>query len=321
MVTPTPRLGWEADRYEWLHARRQGLGASDVAALLGFSTYTTPWQVWAEKTNAARPPDEMSEAAALGTALEPWLVGQAAVLLDRPVMRTEHQLYAHAEHPWRLCSPDAEAGPDTLVEAKTAGLLSRRPAKGWDDDAVPLGYEFQARWAMHVMDRMKVEMVALVAGHGVLHRSLVRDLSIEADLVAQVSEWWQHHVVEGNEPPVGELDNAMLSLVYPKPDGTEVDLDDTDADRLWLAYLAARDQERTSKAVKEGAGAALKRLLGDHEHGLLAGRVAVAWGTRKGPIDYKRLVADLIATTDIDVPDPELYRGPSSRSLSVKEPK
>ncbi len=33
---------------EWLKLRREGLGASDIPAVLGISPYKTPYQLWAE---------------------------------------------------------------------------------------------------------------------------------------------------------------------------------------------------------------------------------------------------------------------------------
>lgn len=42
---------------EWLAWREQGVSASDVAAILGFSPYKTPWRLWAEKTGMLRPDD------------------------------------------------------------------------------------------------------------------------------------------------------------------------------------------------------------------------------------------------------------------------
>jgi len=35
---------------EWLEWRRKGIGASDIAAIIGVSPYSTPYQVWLEKT-------------------------------------------------------------------------------------------------------------------------------------------------------------------------------------------------------------------------------------------------------------------------------
>lgn len=325
MTAPTlthagvPVLGWDAHRPEWLAARRRGLGASDVAAVLGFSPWHSPWQVWAEKLDVRRPPDQPSEAADLGNALEPWLLDQATVILGQPVTNTAAQLYRHPEHPWRLCSPDGQAADPAIgVEIKTAGLASGYgPPKGWDDGGIPLGYELQCRWSMHVMGWERVELVALVANMGLIHRTVVRDLAVEADMVAQVGAWWQRHIVDRVEPPLGAADAAVMAEMYPACSGEIVDLP-ADAIEPWIAYRDARDRENAAKADKEAAGAALKQMLGDAFGGKLANRLICTWGEKAGHVDWPRLLADL-AEAGVAVPNPETYRKPPSRTLSVKD--
>jgi putative phage-type endonuclease len=317
---PVPVLGWDAARPRWLAARRRGLGASDVAAILGFSQYTSPWQVWAEKLDVRRPPDQPSASADLGNDLEMWLLDRATVLLGQPVTNTAAQLYAHPEHPWRMCSPDGVTADGTVgVEAKTAGLASGYgPPKGWDDGGIPLGYEFQCRWLCHVMGWQVVELVALVANMGVVRRTVTRDLSVEADLIGQVDDWWTKHIIGRVEPPLGAADNSVMAEMYPSTSGDVVDLDGTDAVEHWLAYRDAHQREKAAKEDKGAAGAALKQLLGDAWGGRLDGRLLVTWGEKQGHVDYDRLLADL-AAAGVTVPNPNSYRNPPGRSLSVKD--
>ncbi len=322
LVGSVPVLDWDAQRPEWLAARRRGLGASDVAAVLGFSHYTSPWQVWAEKLDVRRPPDQPSAAADLGTALEPWLLEQAPTLIGQPVVRTDAQLYRHPDYPWRMCSPDGQAAAGSVgVQCKTAGLASGYgPPKGWDDGGIPLGYEFQCRWEAHVMGWDAVELVALVANYGLVRRTVVRDLAIEADLVAQVSEWWQRHIVAGVEPPLGAADSAVMAELFPAGvPGEVVELDGTAALDAWFAYRAARDREKAARLDRETAAAALKHLIGPAWGGKVDGHLIATWAEKRGHVDWERLVADLAATAGVTAPDPDLYRKPSTRTLTVKD--
>lgn len=322
IAPPVPLLGWDAQRPEWLAARRHGLGASDVAAILGFSRYTSPWQVWAEKLDVRRPPDQPSTAADLGTALEPWLIEQATDLIGQPVARTDAQLYAHPQHRWRMCSPDGRTVAGNIgVQCKTAGLASGYGApKGWDDGGIPLGYELQCRWECHVMDWDRVELVALVANYGLVRRTIIRDLTIEADLVAQASDWWQRHIVAGVEPPLGAADDPVMAELFPTAaPGEVVDLDDTSAVEAWMAYRDARDRERAAAADKKAAAAVLKNLIGAAWGAKVDGRLIATWSDKAGHVDWQRLVADLAETAGVPAPNPELYRKPSTRSLTVKD--
>jgi hypothetical protein len=71
---PVGVIGWDLDDEAWREARKQGLGGSDISAVLGFSTYNSPWEVWADKTGVRSWQDQGSAAADLGVELEPWLL-------------------------------------------------------------------------------------------------------------------------------------------------------------------------------------------------------------------------------------------------------
>lgn len=319
-----PVTGWEATEEQWLEHRRSGCGGSDVLALLGFSRYRSEWEVWREKTGASAIDTESpSDAAALGNALEPWLIDQASAVLEAPVVRTAARTYAHPEHPWRRCSPDGVTADGRLVEAKTAGLASGfGTPPGWADNGLPLGYEFQVRWGLHVMDAPAAEVVALVAGLGLIRRTVERDLAVEAKMVAQVSAWWQRHVLEGVEPALGGADAALIAELYPRVERESVDLDDTDALEHWEVYLAAHEAEKAAAARKQAAGSELKALIGDAGEGRVEGNVIATWGESKGRVNYTRLLAHLapeLEAAGIEPPDPDDYRGAPSRRLNVKD--
>ena len=40
---------------EWLAEREKGIGASEVAAILGLSPWDTPFSLWLKKTHQAEP--------------------------------------------------------------------------------------------------------------------------------------------------------------------------------------------------------------------------------------------------------------------------
>lgn len=313
-------IGWEPGRAEWLEARKQGMGGSDIGAVLGFSVYRSPWDVWAEKTNVKHWQDENSDAAALGTALEPWLRDQAVAVVGEPATETEYRTYAHDEHPWRMCSPDGIFADGRLLECKTAGLGSGfGTPRGWDAGSLPLGYELQVRWSLHVMDAPAAEVVALVAGMGLIRRTVTRDVGIELDLVAQVSTWWEKHVVGGEEPALGARDAEVMQLLYPRTERDLVDLTHTDAMDHWHAYRHAAAREKAAAAAKAEAAANLARLIGDAERGLVEEQCIATYSERRGAVEWPRLVAEFAEQTGADSPDPDDYRRPGSRVLKVKD--
>jgi|GEM_PF-2810001 len=313
-------VDWAASRAEWLEARKQGMGGSDISAVLGFSVYRSPWDVWAEKRNVKHWSDENSDAAELGTALEPWLRDQSEAVTGEPAKETEWRTYAHPEHAWRMCSPDGVFADGRLLECKTAGLASGFGApRGWDGGTLPLGYELQVRWSMHVMDAPAVEVIALVAGMGLLHRTVERDIATEYKLVQQVSTWWAKHIVGGEEPPLGARDADVMQLLYPRTEAESVDLSTTDALEYWGAYHTAHQRAKRAEAEKAEAAANLKRLIGPAERGLIGEECIATWAERKGGVDWHRLLAEFAESTGQAAPDIDDYRKPSSRYLDVKD--
>lgn len=280
---PRPVIGWDADRTEWLAARRNGISASDVGAVLGCSEYATPWEVWADKTGL-RPADAVdNEAIRLGNELEPWLIAKADALLQVPVRRTPARTYAHPDVPWQFASPDAVAIPPSGdpfgIEAKTAGLASGFGIpEGWSEVRIPLGYEFQARWQMRVMNWQRVDVIGLIAGIGVRMWPIHRDLVLEADMVNQVQEWYERHVVRRVEPPFSPRDNALMADIWPTPTLGSVALDnDPDIVELLYTHAEGHEREKAGRDTKNAAAAGIKRKLGNHEIGTLDGRPVATW--------------------------------------------
>jgi predicted phage-related endonuclease len=75
---PVVVLPASAGREAWLKVRTLGLGGSDVAAACGLSPWTTPYQLWLEKTGRA---ERERDAAAVqrmrwGQLLEPLVLAE-----------------------------------------------------------------------------------------------------------------------------------------------------------------------------------------------------------------------------------------------------
>lgn len=320
-MNPVPVLGWDAPRHEWLAARRAGIGASDVAALLGLiPQWCTPWQLWAIKAGFLPDDDGGNDATELGQLLEPWLLEQAPRLLGTGVQRTPHMLYRHPVHAWQQVSPDAFADDGSLVEAKTAKLASYGDPEGWEDGGIPTAYEFQGRWQLYVMNRPRVHFVALVAGLGLLTRTIERHLPTEFDMLEQVSEWRTRHMVDGIEPAVDAFDVDALKTRYanPKPGSTIQLTPSALADAI--AYKDAVARESQAARDKKEPKARLQALLGNNIEGTFAGDgyPTVNWRAKKNEIDWEAMARELAKQAEIELPDPELWRKPPTRTFNVK---
>lgn len=271
-------------RRPWLAARRQGLGASEVAAVLGLSDYATPLDVWLDKTSTADPADEPpSEAALWGNRLERAIADEFRVRHSRrlgvKVLPTPG-LLAHEHHPWMLATVDRvlvhrrDGSFRCPLEIKTAGTYA---AKEWGDEP-PLKYRVQVQVQLAVTGADHGLIVPLFAGQKMPAPWRVdRDDEAIAAIVEHAGAWWRQHVVGGVMPDPTARDVSTLAAVWPEADDTEAVLDDSLVDRLRLRARITR-RIRDLEAARDRVDAAVKAAMGPAKKATTPdGVVAATW--------------------------------------------
>jgi putative phage-type endonuclease len=279
-------------RDEWLAERRNGLGASDVPALLGLSPYSTPWQVWVSKVTDA-PDSDPSEAMEWGLALEDAILTRWA---DRERLFVGHRAEAwrHPEYKWARATPDGllftdpdddDAEPWAVVDVKNV----RSGADEWDrGDTVPPYIVAQVQWQMFVTGLDRGFVVALIGGNRLHVHELEADPAAHAEMFQVSQEWWDRHVVSGEPPQVEAADNALLASLWPTSTEKAVEVDP----ELVAELRAARAGAKVAEARKDEAEARLKAALGDADTAVCDGRVAATWRTQSSTrVDVTRLRA------------------------------
>ena len=124
-----------ADRSAWLDWRRGGIGASDIAGILGISPWASPFSVWADKVGVL-PEEEPSTVMKAGRWLErgvaPWFADETG--FDVAGEQTACQ---HSSDPIARCTLDGAVftaaeheAPDGGLEIKVEGpgRAPRRPS-------------------------------------------------------------------------------------------------------------------------------------------------------------------------------------------------
>lgn len=212
------------DRAEWLRLRREGIGGSDAAAVLGVSPWSSAMSVYVDKIglDAPDPDEEVSEQARWGKILEPHVVEEFRRRTGRVVHRDGRLIRSRAR-PWQLTTLDArQRSPDHegpgLVEAKTTRFeWERIPDEHW----AQLQHQFAVtgfRWGSFVvLDLMRRETTWL---------DVVPDRKYIAELVDYEHGFWRD-LLEGVPPPpdASSAFAEALRRVYPVPVvGKSVDL-------------------------------------------------------------------------------------------------
>ena len=158
-----------ASRDEWLEARGNSIGGSDIASVMGLG-YQTKLDLWKEKTGQKKAPDiSDNERIQLGNQAEPVLRELFAVI---------HPEYEVSYEPFNLCRPDdpkyyfchysydgllkeKETDREGILEIKTATCMSRADWEKWEN-RVPQNYFLQCLWGMFVLDREYTDLFAML---------------------------------------------------------------------------------------------------------------------------------------------------------------
>jgi putative phage-type endonuclease len=270
----------DAERTEWRAWRKLGIGASDVAALVGMSNYASPMSVWTDKLGLAGP-DEDKDYMEYGRRAEPMLTGYFEDRTGLFVVRQQERAI-HPDHPHHRATLDGlacehpDGDPLGVVEYKTTGWGA------WDE--IPDAYAIQVQWQMHVAQQDH-------AWFGVLHDRKFATYEVERDqraidmLIGVVDQFWNDHVLAETAPPADahKATAKALAEAYPEPvEGETAPLDDL----AWALELRteAAAQMSEAKVNKERADNAIKAAIGDREIGTLHGEPVVTWkqSTRKG---------------------------------------
>ena len=141
---------------EWLEKRKNGIGGSDVASVLGVSPYKTNQQIYDEKAGLKEPEnlDDKPVVKYGHDAEEPL---RQLFMLDHPEYELFHDPYMilqSTEFPFMQVSLDGEltdvnTGKKGIYEGKTTIIHSSRDLDKWKDE-IPIYYYSQCVHAMNV---------------------------------------------------------------------------------------------------------------------------------------------------------------------------
>jgi putative phage-type endonuclease len=236
------------DRKKFLQARSLGIGASDIAAVLGFSKWRTPYEVWLDKTGRA-PERDMTEFMEWGIALEAPIARRFQSRhgrLDAPQpigrVRPSPGVLQSRKYPWLLATPDRiveefETGLAVPLEIKTQNAFGRDE---WAE-APPLYYQSQSQAQQIVWFGPDPQVdahglvIPLIGGNSMPEPfTLPFDREFAEFLIDDVGRWFHDHVVKDVPPPLTVADD--IAGLMPPVDGKTITAD---------SYIKSLIEERT----------------------------------------------------------------------------
>lgn len=299
------------DTPEWEQVRRQTLGASEVPAVLGLSTYATPLDVYRAKLGGGSTIDP--ELAFIGHAEEvvigKWL---RRFRPDLGVIRRGFMARS-TEAPWLHATFDRFAvrrGEWRPVQMKTAHQFA---GSEWADE-VPAAVQAQVQAELFVHGSDYGYAVAFVGGRRFhLHR-IDADPEFVHDLLLPITgAFWREHVETRTPPPPSSP--AEAASLWPANDGAEV-VADRETLALYDALGDALAAEDAAEDVVEALRLALMIRLGEATSLVDdLGRTLVTWKPRAGS---RRLDSTALRRDHPDLAEAYTRRGEPTRMFSRK---
>lgn len=256
------------DRETWLEARRQGLGGSDAAAVLGLSPFTSPLQLFAEKLGLVEPEPE-SERMYWGRILEPAIADRYAEETKRTLAPAAPYTLSIGERDWMRATLDrvitAADGKDVPAALEIKSTSAFR-ADDWLEEP-PVHVQIQGQHQLLVTGHAWVSFAVLIGGQTFRYCDVPRNDKFIAVLRDRLAEFWRRLELK-DPPPAGAEDKEVLAMLFPKDDGTEITLPD-EAMQWDIVRTEAIANVKTWSKARDEAENKLRAALGEASSGRL----------------------------------------------------
>lgn len=291
------------DEDEWKDSRRTGIGASEIAIIMGASEWSSNLEIYYDKIGEHDREEDREEDEWLfwGRKLEGAI---RAELCERAGVSLSHRnmLLRSTEHRWALATPDGLTAESEPVETKNI-------AWGYDpnewSDSIPEKYYLQCQQQMLVTGAQRCLFGALLWGSRLIWEWIPRDEVAIRRIIKAGSGFWSH--VERREAPLPDGHpggRKLLRNFAVVENGVELfepeiaeHLGSYQDNNAQLKDVRAR--ERMLKKRRDAAADAIAQKMGRHRKAHTATGWQFCWETtrRNGytvePKEYDQLKIDV----------------------------
>lgn len=217
---------------EWKKWRNEGIGASDIAVIMGTNPYKTPYQLWEEKCGFSKP-KELSEAMLHGIKNEDMvrkgLNFDKSINLKPICIEDPANSFIKAS----LDGWDGEKGLLYEIKCPISHLTIEKALKGhihayWID---------QVQWQI-MISKPKQAFIALWDWENcqTITVEIKEHKARQGEMLRKASEFWDH-IVKGTTPTLTDKDY--------------IEIKDPQLEELALKYIEVDDQEKKLKSEKK----------------------------------------------------------------------
>lgn len=259
---------------EWHALRAAGIGASEIATVVGLSPYESAFALWHRKKGNLSGPDPSNPLFYWGHALEPLVAARFAEKHreDFPHVLTAGT-YAHADRPWQIANVDRElwplrkSGQKSVLEIKTTRYGDAWGAHGTTD--IPLHVRCQVMQQMDVMGVPFAWVAVLIGGNDYREYRIDYDADDARTLREAGAAFWSSLQTD-DEPPI-DCSWETYEAVRELHDSLDPDLDVEIPADLHAAYAATKAAADEAKDAHQQIKSTVLHAMGVARRALVAG--------------------------------------------------
>jgi putative phage-type endonuclease len=245
--------------------RAKGIGASEIAAVVGIDHRRSAFDVYAEKVGLLKR-SEPTARMRWGKRLERVIADCYAEETKRNIVWYDKTLQ-HELRSWQVFSPDA-----FVVEGEPVGGLDCKNV-AWDQferwgeagtDSVPDTIALQCQWSCSAADLPWWDVAALAGGNDLRIYRVHRDAQIEAVLLQAGQAFWTNNVLPRVAPVIESTDAAREYLRQRYPRNIEVMRPAGEIERALIAeWQQVKEEFNRAEKRKDALQLQICDLIGD----------------------------------------------------------
>ena len=277
-----------SSREEWKALRKQYIGGSDAASVVGMNPFSSPFSLWAEKVGKT-PEFEGNLATEVGTFLEEFVAKKFERETGKTVRRCNLSL-VNDEYPWAIANVDRLiVGEDAGLEIKTTSELNMKRFKNGE---YPGNYYCQCVHYLAVTGKKRWYLAVLIGNREFLIFTIDRDEEEIKALMDAEREFWNTYVLPKKTPPVDghSATSEAIKKIFSEEAGDSIDL--SGFLDVFQQRKAVNEQIKNLKTELDGLDNRLKVAMGSMAKGT-CGRFSVSWKLQNtSGLDRDKIKAD-----------------------------
>ena len=272
------------NRAAWLAARNEGIGASEVASVVGLNPWETPLQLWRKKLGID-PPQEENFFMKAGHYLEDAVARFYSDESGREIISSsaEDFMFVDKDKPFLRVSPDRTFWlPNMAHNDDNKGILEcKTTQRTIDPDDLPKHWFCQVQMNLGVAGYEQGSLAWLCSGREFGYKDIEFAPDFYAWLVEETERFWVDNVLGKKEPEAINVQDILIKYSR-HTDGKVIEV----SDDLFETYKELKDLKKQIAAMEENKAAMedkLKMAFEDAEAITYGGETLATWKAPSKP--------------------------------------